>query len=201
MDDDWTIVRTPSVELEAVAPSPPRQLLKGIGTVKAKASDVIPKMLKMVNISSEHVDEKSWDVSNNAYSQENEENIIKEISTSGQGDKENDVTVPDTDRDSIQSQSPTIHSFSTLSAINSFPARKVSSSPSARSKGSPISLSPDRSDRNIGNVFPTENGHQSPSRTPQRPGSDNAFGRVRHHLLEPMMSASRLKRAKRLRKS
>jgi hypothetical protein len=182
-DDDWTIIRSPSIELDAVSlPPPPRQLLKGIGTVKAKASDVIPKMLKMVNISSEHVDEKSRDISNNPYSQENDGNFIEEITTSGQGDKEKDVMEPNTDRDSIRSQSPTIPSFSTSSAINSFPARRVSPSLSAISKGSPIALSPDRSDRNTGGVFATANGLRSPSRSPQRPGSHTAFGRVRQHL-------------------
>ena len=180
-DDDWTIIRSPSIDLEAVSlPPPPRQLLKGIGTVKAKASDVIPKMLKMVNKSSEHVDEKSRDISNNANSQDNEESIIEEITTSEQEEK--DFTEPNTDRDSIRSQSPTIPSFSTSSAINSFPARKVSPSLSARSRGSPIALSPDRSDRNIGSVFATAKGLRSPSRSPQRPGSHSAFGRVRQHL-------------------
>ena len=196
MDDDWTIVRSPSVEFEVVSlPPPPRQLLKGIGIgvghktagcqgdkAKAKTSDVIPKTLKMVDISSEHVDEQSRDVSNNTHSQENEGKIIEEISTSDQGDKEKDVSEPDTDRDSNRSQSPTIPSFSTSSAINSFPARRVSSSLSARSRGSPIALSPDRSDRNPGSVFSTANGHRSPSRSPQRPGSHTAFGRVRQHL-------------------
>jgi len=70
-------------------------LLKGIGIgvghkadcqgnkAKANASEV--KMLRMVNISSEHVDEKSRDVSNNAHSQLDEENIIEDI-TLGRGD-------------------------------------------------------------------------------------------------------------------
>jgi hypothetical protein len=190
MDDDWTIIRSPSVELEAVSlPPPPRQLLKGIGIsvghkaagyqgnkAKAIASDMIPKMLKTVNISSEHVDEKSRD---NAHSQENEENIIEEITTSERGDKEKDVSDPNTDRDSNRSQSPTIPSFSTSSAINSFPARRVSSSLSARSRSSPIALSPDR---NPGSVFSAANGLRSPSRSPQRGVSHTAFGRVRQHL-------------------
>ena len=195
MDDDWTIVRSPSVEFEASSlPPPPRQLLKGIGVgvgykaagcqgnkAKAKASDMIPKMLKMVNISSEHVDEKSRDVSNNAHSQEDEENITEAITTE-QGDKEKDGSEPNTDRDSNRSQSPTIPSFSTSSAINSFPARRVSSSLSARSRGSPIALSPDRSDWSPGSLLSTVNGLRSPSRSPQRPGPHTAFGRVRQHL-------------------
>ena len=194
MDDDWTIVRSPSVEFETVSlPPPPRQLLKGIGIgvghktagcqgnkAKAKASDVIPKMLKMVNISSEHVEEKSHEVSDNVNSQENEGNIIEEITTSEQGDKEKSEC--NTDRDSNRSQSPTIPSFSTSSAINSFPARRVSSSLSARSRSSPIALSPDRSDSNPGSVLATANGFRSPSRSPQRPGSHTALGRVRQHL-------------------
>ena len=196
MDDDWTIVRSPSVEFEAVSlPPPPRQLLKGIGIgvghkaagrqgnkTKAKASDVIPKMLKMVNISSEHVDEKSREVSNNAHLQENEENVIEVITTSELGDKEKVVPEDNIDHDSNRSESPTIPSFSTSSAINSFPARRVSSTLSARSRGSPIALSPDRSDRNPGSVFSTANGLRSASRSPQRPGSHTAFGRVRQHL-------------------
>ena len=192
MDDDWTIVRSPSVEFEAVSlPPPPKQLLlKGIGIgvghkaagrqgnkTKAKASDVIPKMLKMVNISSEHVDEKSRDVSNSPHSQEYEEKIIEDITTSELGDKV--VSEANTDRDSNRSQSPTIPSFSTSSAINSFPARRVSSSLSARSRGSPIA---DRSDRNPGSVFSTANGLRSLSRSPQRPGSHTAFGLVRQQL-------------------
>ena len=195
MDDDWTIVRSPSVEFETVSLSPPpRQLLRGIGIgvghkvaacqgdkPKAKASDVIPKMLKMANISSEHVDEKSRDTSNKAHSQESEENITEET-TSEQGDKEKDVSEPNTDRDSNRSQSPTIPSFSTSSAINSFPARRVSSSLSARSRGSPIALSPDKSDRSPGSVFSIANGLRSSSRSPQRRGSHTAFGRVRQHL-------------------
>ena len=44
-------------------------------------------MLKMVNISSERVDEKSRDESNIAYSQENEENVIEEIATLGKETK------------------------------------------------------------------------------------------------------------------
>ena len=193
-DDDWTIVGSPSVEFEAASlPPPPRQLFKGIGIgvgykvggfqgnkAKAKPSDVIPKMLKMGNFSSEYLDEKSQDIPNNAHSQENEENIIEEITTMEQGDKEKEVSEHDTDRDSNRSQSPTIPSFSTSSAINSFPARKVSSSLSARSRGSSVALSPDRSDRSPGSVF--SNGLRSPSRSPHRRGSHTAFGRVRQHL-------------------
>ena len=79
------------------------------------------------------------------------------------------------------SQSFTIPS-STPSAINPFPAWKVSSSLSTRSRGSPISLSPDRSDRNIRSVFPTADGLRFASQSPPHPGSDNAFLCVWRHL-------------------
>jgi hypothetical protein len=193
MEEDWTIVRSPSVELEAFSlPPPPRQLLRGVGIgvgldrpktaddqrskAKARASDVIPSMLKM---SSEQVDEKSREISNNAG---DEKNDIEESIKSEQGDKEKDILEPNIDRESNRSQSPTIPSFSISSAINSFPARRVSSSLSATSNGSPVALSPDRSNRSSGSVFSTAKVLRSSSRSPQRSGSRTAFGRVRQHL-------------------
>ena len=199
MEEDWTIVRSPSVELEAFSlPPPPRQLLRGVGMstgldrrkttcgqgskAKGRASDVTPSVLKMVNMSSEQVDEKSHDLSNNECPPGDEKNEIEESTKSEQGDKEKDILEPNTDRDSNRSQSPTIPSFSISSAINSFPARRVSSSLSARSKGSPVALSPDRSNRSSGSVLSTAKVLRSSSRSPQRSGSHTTFGRVRQHL-------------------
>ena len=87
--------------------------------------------------------------------------------------------------------------------MNSFPARRVSTSLSSRSRVSPNSLPPDRNDRNIESVFAAANGLRSPSQSPQRPGSHTASGRVRHDsiCLDPMMSDPWLKRTKRLTKS
>ena len=192
MEDDWTIVQSPSNELEALSlPPPPRQLFKGIdigvgldrrktpsdqeskAKARMRASDVIQNM-PAVDIPSEQVDHKSRDVSNNARSQEDEKSVIEETTKLEQG---KDMLEPNTDRDLKLSQSPTIPSFSTSSAINSFPVRRASSSLSASSA---TTLSPDRSNRSCENGFSTTKVLRSPSRSPC--GSRTPFERVRQHL-------------------
>ena len=188
MEDDWTIVRSPSIELEVSSlPPPPRQLFKGVGLGidldrrKITTGQGIKAKTTASDVFFEQVDEKNDDVSNDACSQEDEKDIIKEITTtkSEQGDKGKDVLESNTDRDSNRSQSPTIPSFSISSTINSFPARRVSSSFSTQSKGSPVAVSPNTSNMSSGSIFSTTNVLRSPSQSPQHPGSRTAFGRVR----------------------
>ena len=62
----------------------------------------------------------------NAYSQENEENIIKEITTLGQGDKDKEVTVPNTDRDSDAFYFDLIFFYNSLSFVEREPISRVS---------------------------------------------------------------------------
>ncbi|KAF8958677.1 hypothetical protein BDZ97DRAFT_1923439 [Flammula alnicola] len=86
MDEDWTIVRSPSVELPSL-PLPPRRPQVNANIVATFATEPGPA---------------------------------------------------DTER----SESPTIPFFSTTDAVNSFPARRLSSTLSAKSKNSPVSPLP-----------------------------------------------------------
>ena len=200
MEDDWTIVRSPSVELESLPlPPPPRQVLKGVGRnvaggdqgykqsrTKAKANLVIPtsKTLKTIN-SSEEMDKKSLDAATSAPSDgRTEKKSTMETGNLQQGGQELETERSNAEPDS--DQSPTIPSFSTTSAINSFPDRPLSSSLSAasRSRGSPIALSPTRSSKSSGasSRLASSSPLLSTPRTPERHESRSTLGRVRQHL-------------------
>jgi Flp pilus assembly protein TadB len=94
----------------------------------------MPKVLKMVK-SSEQVDERSCDVSSSPSSderkQDDEKKLIEEATEPEQGEQEQqgdkEQQESNAGADSNGSQSPIIP-FSASSAINSFPARRVSSS-------------------------------------------------------------------------
>ena len=186
MEDDWTIVRSPSVEMEALPlPPPPRQPLKGTGLDRGKGGGQGSKVKKTVNKSSGEVsdgrkEDEKGDEKNTI--EENTKSEHEDLAEKGQFHPDHDF--------GRSPPSPIIPSFSTTSAINSFPPRRGSSSlsPNSRSRGSSsIPVSPSRSNAGSGpgGSSPTANGLSSPSRsptTPQRSGSRSAFGRVRQHL-------------------
>jgi len=201
MEDDWTIVRSPSVELEALSlPPPPRRSalgLKGVGVGRKSGAagrrgkvGIIPasKMLKMVNMSSEKVgDKRNQDESGPSSTRSDRGKEAQEKPTTTttttkqeQDDNEKDVlekkqSHPDSNHDSDRSQSPTIPSFSTSSAINSFPARRSLSSSNGRSSGGSGDVSP-----TVNKIMPPSPPRQSQSS--QRPEALGAFGRARQHL-------------------